>query len=537
MASTTTKQETTRMPLRIGEHGFSHPYQWPVPVLARDLVAWAKARIDFVSLLAFFLPFLLYIQTLAPTIYNLDSAELTTAAATGGIVRATGYPLYLMLGRIWAQIPIGDVGFRMNLMSAAAGALTIVLSERILRRLGVGKWARFAALGLLATAPYFWGLSLIAEVYTMHTLMMAAVILLLMRWRERPGPLRLGVAVGVAALSLGNHAATVLLVPACIFFVLASAPRELRRVRTWIAVIAGLLLGISVYLYLPLLFFLEPNFNYAGWFNDLAMFMPVNLGSPEGLWWLISGKSFSGQMFAYSLPEFWHEAGGFGIQLWGAFFAVGIGPGLLGILTILRREWRLGLFFCLIFLANALFYINYRVIDKNTMYLPAYLVWAIWAGIGFQQIFNWFGDLFPDHRKQYYRWLVPGIVITVVLFAAAWNWGRVDLSNDWSTRNRGESILSNVEEDAIVFGWWDTVPVIEYLQLVEGERLDVKAINRFLISGDDMERLIDRQIDLRPIYINSPPAALLNRYGVERVGSVYKLLPESSRKTLGGDQA
>ena len=29
--------------------------------------------------------------TLAPTIYDLDSAELTTAAATGGIVRAAGH--------------------------------------------------------------------------------------------------------------------------------------------------------------------------------------------------------------------------------------------------------------------------------------------------------------------------------------------------------------------------------------------------------------------------------------------------------------
>ena len=29
------------------------------------------------------------------------------------------------------------------------------------------------------------------------------------------------------------------------------------------------------------------------------------------------------------------------------------------------------------------------------------------------------------------------------------------------------------------FGWWDSIPVVEYLQLVEGERPDVTAINRF----------------------------------------------------------
>ncbi|MCJ7659917.1 MAG: DUF2723 domain-containing protein, partial [Anaerolineales bacterium] len=72
---------------------------------------------DWGSLVAFLLAFVLYILTLAPTIFNLDSAELTTAVATGGIVRATGYPLYLVLGSLWKFLPIGDLGYRMNLCS------------------------------------------------------------------------------------------------------------------------------------------------------------------------------------------------------------------------------------------------------------------------------------------------------------------------------------------------------------------------------------------------------------------------------------
>ena len=65
------------------------------------------AFVDRLTVAAFGLPFILYLLTLAPTIYNLDSAELTTAAATSGLVRATGYPLYLLLGRIWSWLPIG----------------------------------------------------------------------------------------------------------------------------------------------------------------------------------------------------------------------------------------------------------------------------------------------------------------------------------------------------------------------------------------------------------------------------------------------
>ncbi|HEX8684115.1 MAG TPA: DUF2723 domain-containing protein, partial [Ardenticatenaceae bacterium] len=107
----------------------------PLRTPLRSHIPASLLRWEWRSILAFSLPMLLYLVTMAPTIYNLDSAELTTAAATGGIVRATGYPLYLILGRVWAELPIGDVGYRMNLLSAVSGALTVLLTERLLRRL------------------------------------------------------------------------------------------------------------------------------------------------------------------------------------------------------------------------------------------------------------------------------------------------------------------------------------------------------------------------------------------------------------------
>jgi hypothetical protein len=90
-------------------------------------------------LITFLAPFLLYLLTLAPTIYNLDSAELATAVATNGIVRATGYPLYLLLGKLFVLLPVGDVGYRLNLFSAVCGALTIALADGILQRVKAEK--------------------------------------------------------------------------------------------------------------------------------------------------------------------------------------------------------------------------------------------------------------------------------------------------------------------------------------------------------------------------------------------------------------
>lgn len=239
------------------------PTQKPA-TLVNSLICWL-ARLSFIDwplLLAFGLAFSMYLLTLAPTVYNLDSAELTTAAATDGLVRATGYPLYLLLGWLWSWLPVGDAGYRLNLFSAFNGALTVALASLILRRLGVGRWPAIGALGLLASAPFFWALSVIAEVYTLHTALTAGLILLLLRWAGRPTPVRLALVALLAGLSLGNHIATVLLLPGCVWYVLTVNPRQALALRALGPALLAFGMGLSIYLYLPWRYSANPAFRY-----------------------------------------------------------------------------------------------------------------------------------------------------------------------------------------------------------------------------------------------------------------------------------
>lgn len=483
------------------------------------------------ALAAFLLPLAVYIFTLAPTVFNLDSAELTTAAATGGLTRATGYPLYLTLGWLWSKIPLGDVGYRINLLSAVSAALTLLLCERILLRLDVRPVARLAAVGLLAFSKYFWQLALIAEVYTLQTAIMAGLILALLWWSAAPSPqcfAWVGLCVG---LGLSHHMSTVLLLPGAAFFIVASRPRQVFKWKNLAAGMAGGLAGLAFYLYLPLRYLAEPVFNYAGNYDATGIFHAENLASVSGLWRMVTGASFTPMMFGYPLDGVWEETRQFLVFLAGSFLAIGMGPGLLGIWQSIRRKWKVGVMLALMFAGHAIFYINYRAIDKELMYLPAYLIWALWLGLGYELILAWndqepekipVGSSKPVNRANL---VLSGVMLAAVGVALILNWRLVDLSQDRNAREMGEEILQTLPADALYFGYWDTVPVVQYLKLVEGKRADVQAINRFLIAPQAMVEWIRRDLPERPVFVDSLPGGLQEEAVALPAGPIFKIKP------------
>ena len=465
--------------------------------------------------------------TLAPTVYHQDSAELTTACATLGLTRSTGYPLYILLGYLWTHLPVGDVGFRMNLFSALCGTLTIMLGERILYRLGVSTWSRLAALGSLAFSLYFWSLSLIAEVYTLHTALMMATLLGLLSWRDNPKPLRMGLVGLLTGLSLGNHLSTLLLLPAYALFVLLSV-RKGNILSNFILGLAGLMLGASVYLYLPLRYAMLPAFNYAGIYDAQGVFHRDNLRSWAGFWGLVTGARFRGWMFAYNGIALWQQVGQFGALLVKTFFGLGIGPGVLGLAHLIRRDRGLACLTLGMFASHAIFYINYGVPDKELMFLPDFLIWSIWMAFGYDWLLRFIAPIQQPQVSRsvgWGKWVIVLAITGSAVFALVWNWQMVDRSQDWSARQRGEMLLAQISPGGLALGHWNTAPLLEYFQKVEGRRPDIQIISRFLISPEAIQALVWNQAFKRPVYVDYDPGALPPGLDAKNTGLLYYIFP------------
>src|ERR1051326_7517461 len=67
----------------------------------------------------------LYFASCARDIVVGDTPEYVTAALTLGVPHPSGYPLLIMLGHFFSLLLAGPLPFRVNLLSAAASAVTI----------------------------------------------------------------------------------------------------------------------------------------------------------------------------------------------------------------------------------------------------------------------------------------------------------------------------------------------------------------------------------------------------------------------------
>ncbi len=166
-----------------------------VPAAAAGLAAaarkvWARAGDGLLAVGLFAATLALYAHTLAPSVAALfdDSLEFPLVVHRLGIAHPTGYPLYTLLGRLAVET-LGawqNPAWAVNLLSAVAGALTVALVYLAGRELARRRLPPLLGAVALACSPVFWSQAVVAEVYTLNTCFVAALLYLALRWSRRP---------------------------------------------------------------------------------------------------------------------------------------------------------------------------------------------------------------------------------------------------------------------------------------------------------------------------------------------------------------
>ena len=215
-----------------------------------------------------------------------DSAEFQYLGQVLGISHPTGYPLYVLLSRVWtAVIPFGTLAFRVNLLSLACGILSCVFLAGIGRRMHLRGKAVAAALGLLSATPTWWRLCTVAEVYALHALFMSATLFYFISWyhSDRDRDFRLGVLI--YGLSFAHHLTSLLLLPALLVLVHRTGWRKALRLPNLVWSLLCVVLGASLYAYL--------------WIRSADPSLPVayvRIQDWSGFWAYVTGEQFHGRL-------------------------------------------------------------------------------------------------------------------------------------------------------------------------------------------------------------------------------------------------
>lgn len=429
--------------------------------------------------------FLVYLTTLAPTVATNDAGRFQAAAPVLGTGHPTGYPTFILFGKLFTYLPVGDLAYRMNLMAAFFGALAAALFFLVAVELGARALPAVGGAFVFAFSTTFWSQAAFAEVYTMHATFILAVAYLLLRWR-RAGTAAYALAAALLyGVSLGNNAGMVLLAPA--FAVLLFAGR-LKKISFGLLGLAAVefILGLSVYAYIPIRGFAGAWHNYGDPVHDWG-----------DVWALVSGARFQGLMggspaqllqgagrFVYDLALQAQPPLGF---VFGPLLLAG---GVYGILMVFRRDRSVGISLMLGGAATFLYAIAYRIDDIAVYYIPVYLFLGLGLAVAVTRLVERGGRI---------ALLTPVAVAGLLLVV---NHSAMDRSDYYAERERSEAILGRLPRDAILYGKVPMIP-ITYLKEVEGARRDVTL--RWL-DGGTQGRHLEKDIESgRPVYFISDP--------------------------------
>lgn len=478
----------------------------------------------FVAALIFVCTLALYIRTTAPTLGGaFDSEEFQHVAFNLDIAHATGYPLYLLLGKIFTTfVPIGNIAYRMNLLSALLGAATVAmvyLNALVLTRRQI---ASIATAALFATNPAVWRQAGVASVGPLNLLLFAAIVYTLCLWRARRLPLT--VTAFLFGLSLAHHRTTLFLLPALWLFILQTDPGIFRRPRELARSLFFLSLPLLLYLYLPI--FGDGSSWYS---NTIAGFFNHVSGSEAGNYTRATFEELT-QAFGHIL-QYLHDSFGY----------LGIVLILAGIASVLpqRNRWetllkeaRVNLFLGLALLT----YIGFATFisgEQDRYFVLSFFFALFWFAIGAGTVENCPSPKFQvSARLRTATQIALALVLALVIALPFADRFRIA---DWSAFDRvykqwDEIFTLPLPPNAMLVGNWGQLNAMRYMQRVEQRRPDLRFVGTLYDPTPQTDAAQDAFANNRTFFLSPGIALPAGSYRYAQLGPLLEVRDTPQRQ-------
>ncbi len=457
------------------------------------------------TLLAVLITFTVYILTAAPGVTFTDSGELAGVCSTLGIAHPTGYPLFTILGFLWTLLPLpfSDI-YSLNLFAGFVTALSVGVFFNVVYRLIVFVFyykfrfikekskkrqkrkkviersdpganeiilliISFTSALLYGFAETIWAQGTSIEVYSLHLLLANLVLWALLKAVMADTPERkkyFNLTALLLGLSFTNHMTTILLVPALIF-IYFKRPGERRdlssvRIKSFLMLFIPFVIGLSVYLYLPIRSANGPEFNWGAVSRGFDKFFYHVTGKQYQVW------MFSGENLGANLGKFFALIP---YQLaW-----IGLLPFFVGLVKTWRSRKTIFWFLIILIITCIIYSINYSIHDIDTYFITAFIGILIFTALGLYSL----AQSLSENRSRLYSLAF----LVLPLLALIMNYGEDNQSDDYLVPEYTRILTTNLDKDALIISsQWDYwCSAFWYKQRVEGYRPDIVLIEKELL--------------------------------------------------------
>ena len=453
------------------------------------------------------LSFALYIYTLSPSVYGGDSGDLTSSVFSLGVAHPSGYPLYIILGRLVTELIPDTFSFSWQLgaLSATLASFSLVFFNKAVYIFCKNKLATLISTSALAVSYPFWLFAITQEVFALHVLLLSLIFFIVSKIYESKKTLYLNYLAFLVGLSLTNNQSIILFFPPVFLFLTLTFCRDLFKLKTIFTMIIFFMLGLVPYIYIPFAAAQFPQVNWGfavNWENFTHLITREEYG-----WNPLSGGvdrvSITSSLWAF--VDYWKYYIG-----WLFILTCSLGFSYL----IKRKLYRLLILISLSFFLSGPFYVAYANTPLKNFLTIAILEKFFLANFFSAMYLFPFGIIFlheslrthlqkilvlPPSKFVYFIYLIGvfGILIT--------NFPKLNLRNIYLGENFAKDILSPLPKDSVVLLMSDTMAFNSiHVQITQGFRNDIKIPglyngfdNMLKISGLSEEHILDYKIKNR----------------------------------------
>lgn len=487
------------------------------------LAGWPLPLVVFAAALA------LYGITLRPDVLPADSGEFQRVVSTAGVAHPPGYPLYVMLGWLFSRLPGGSsAAWRVNAFSAVTAAGTLALVFAAARRLSSSAVGGLAAAAALGSATTFWATATKASIRPLTAFFTALALYALVAYRASVRSASAQSAVSDAyeengddgsvvgragrtrddgrgavsdwplillsiflSLGLTHHPSLAFLGVLFVIYALLLDPSLLRQPRRWVKPILAALPGLVVLGYLPLRG--GPGLSTLPGFLDHVL-----------------ARGFRGDMFALNLLD--------RLLLLPTLLRFQFNPIVLlsmglGAALLLVRDWRLGFLLLGGFAVHMAVTLTYDAPQTVEYAMPAYVSGALLVAVPFGRacgLPSWLrqlGSRRPRLRMGVRVVLLFALALILVgvvanLVARFPNYRQLSRTRD--TRGYVHRLFKDAPDDAVILANWHWFTALQYVQVMEGLRPDLK-VEYVAPRGEPLAETwvnaVENHIDDRPVVV------------------------------------